>query len=218
MIYQVYKILQDVRTCLDENKQTNALLVGNDVETLSLDDIIESKILEAVERVECEAPYYLLEQGHNFFNANDVVYWGSMESGYVLLPNDFMRLVVFEMSDWERPVYTVITPADPLYQRQSSRIKGVRGTAQKPVCAIAVRPEGRTLEFYSCKTTNAVVVKAVYIPHPVISAVNSQRGVDISERCYTAVVYTCAALTLVSCGEAEQAKSMFEMAKTYLTK
>lgn len=215
MIYQLDRIQEDVRTCLDRNKVDTSLIVDGDEDTLSLNDIIVSKVVEAVERVESEAPYYLLEQGYNFDNESEAVYWEDQGSGWVLLPEDFMRLVVFEMSDWERPVYVPITPADPKYARQHCRIKALRGTAQRPVCAIAVRPEGRVLEFWSCKSEDAVLSRAVYIPQPKI---DEHGGVDISERCYTAVVYTCAALTLVSCGDADKAKIMFEIANTYLKK
>ena len=67
-----------------------------DVDTLALNDIIKSKIIEAVKRVHSSAPPYLLDGGHNF---GDEVYWQKCESGWVLLPEDFMRFVVFQMSD-----------------------------------------------------------------------------------------------------------------------
>lgn len=211
MVYQLDKIMEDVRVCIDQNVSSDALTELGDVDTLSLDEIIRSKILEAVQRVHLEAPAYMLEGGHNF---GDAVYWGDMESGWVLLPEDFLRLVVFEMDDWEQAVYSAITPDDPEYAKQRSRIKGIRGTSEKPVCAIAIRPEGRVLEFYSCKSDDAHVSRAVYIPYPEI---DGSGGVDVSERCYTAVVYTIAGLTLMSCGEAQQAGALLELAKTFLT-
>jgi hypothetical protein len=215
MIYQVDRIVGDVRVAIDENRLDNALLVGGDEDTLRLDEVIRSKIVEAVERVHMEAPYYLLEQGHNFDGASDAVYWGDQESGWVLLPEDFLRLVVFEMSDWERPAYSAITPADPQYAKQHSRVKALRGTAQRPVVAIAVRPEGRVLEFWSCKSENASITRAVYMPHAYVDELG---GVNISERCYTAAVYMTAALALTTVGEAEKAKTMYEMTKTFLEK
>lgn len=211
MIYQIDKILRDVRVCLDQNMMSEALLDSGDLDTLSLDDIIRSKIVEAVRRVHLDAPNYLLEGGHNF---GDAVYWGAMESGWVLLPQDFLRLVVFKMDDWERAVYTAISADDPEYARQRSRFKGIRGTAQKPVCAIAIRPEGRVLEFYSCKSCHAQVSRAVYIPEP---SVDEYGGVDISERCYTAVVYTAAALSMLTCGETEKGTRLSDLAKTFLS-
>lgn len=210
MIYQLDKIMQDVRICLDQNMTSDALLVSGDIDTLALDDIIRSKILEAVQRVHMDAPNYLLEGGHNF---GDAVYWRELESGWVLLPPDFMRLVVFEMDDWEQAVYQAISTDDPEYEKQRSRFKGIRGTAQRPVCAIAIRPEGRVLEFYSCKSKEAQVSRAMYIPYPNI---DEDGGVDICERCYDAVVYTAAGLTLLTCGEVEKGNSVSELAQTFL--
>lgn len=210
MIYQLGKIIEDVRICLDQNIKNEALLDSGDLDTLALDEIIKSKILEAVQRVHMESPNYLLELGHNF---GDAVYWAEKESGWVLLPEDFMRLVVFEMDDWETAVYQAISTDDPEYEKQHSRFKALRGTSQRPVCAIAIRPEGRVLEFYSCKSKEAQVSRAVYIPYPKIDA---NQGVDISERCYTAVVYTAAGLTLMTCGEVEKGNAVSEMAQTFL--
>ena len=234
MIYQVNKILQDVRVCLDRNQTDTALISDGDEETLLLDDIIRSKIVEAVDTVHATAPYWTLEQGHNINvdvededdsdadgDTDEVVayapgiHWAPLECGWILLPEDFLRLVVFQMSDWERPVYDVITPDSPEYKKQRSRVKALRGTSQRPVCALVVRPEGKALEFYSCKSNEATVDKAVYIPH---AAIDEYGGVDISERCYAAVVYTVASLTLMSMNEPERANIMMEKANSYLTK
>ena len=209
MVVQLDRLMRDVRVALDHNMNSTPLADLGDVDTLSLDDIIRSKVLEGVEQVHKAAPYHLLETGHNF---GDAVYWGELESGWVLLPSDFMRLVVFEMDDWERAVYSAISVDDQEYEQQRSRYKGIRGTSQKPICAIATRPEGRVLEFYSCKSTDAQVSRAVYIPYPKIV----DDSVDVSERCYQAVVYTVAGLTLVALGEVEQSKSLFELAKENL--
>lgn len=200
--------MQDVRICIDQNQESGTLLDTGDTDTLTLDEIIKSKILEAVQRVHLNAPYHVLEVGHNF---GDAVYWKELESGWVLLPEDFMRLVVFEMDDWECAVYQAISTDDEEYEKQRSRFKGIRGTAQRPVCAIAVRPEGKVLEFYSCKSTDAQVSRAIYIPYPEI---DEDGGVDISERCYNAVVYTAAGLTLITCGEVDKGNNLSEMAKT----
>ena len=210
MVYNIHDVMRDVRICLDQNLTREQLLQTDDIDTLALDDIVKSKILEAVVRVHTNAPTYLLEQGHNF---GDAVYWGDLESGWVLLPQDFMRLIVFEMSDWEKAVYTAISTTDPEYDLQRQRLKALRGPAQKPVCAIATRPEGRTLEFYSCKSENVYVRRAQYLPYPKI---DKDEGIDICERCYTAVVYAAASLVLLTLGEAEKSSALSEISQTAL--
>ena len=88
MIFKIPDILREVRVSLDENGVSDELLRTGDVETLSLDDIIRQKVPEAVRLVHTAAPTYLLESGHNF---GDAVYWGDLESGWVLLPDDFIH-------------------------------------------------------------------------------------------------------------------------------
>ena len=210
MVYNIHEIMRDVRVCLDQNMTNEQLLQTDDVDTLALDDIVKSKILEAVVRVHSDAPTYLLEEGHTF---GDAVYWGELESGWVLLPDDFMRLIVFEMSDWEQAVFRAISPAEPEYALQRQRIKALRGTAQKPVCAIVNRAEGKALEFYSCKSRDAYVSRALYVPYPQIE---KDDGIDISERCYTAVIYTVASLVLSTYGETEKSAVMADLAKSII--
>ncbi|MBD5414848.1 MAG: hypothetical protein HDR46_01030 [Bacteroides sp.] len=210
MIYKLTEITRDVRIAIDQNMTSEQLIVTEDIETLSLEDIIRSKIVEAVRRVETTAPAYLLEEGHNF---GDAIFWNDLESGWVLLPHDFMRLIEFEMSDWERAVFTAISPTDSAYALQRQRIKALRGTAQKPVCVISSRPEGKVLEFYSCKSTAAYVRRAQYLPYPEI---DRNGGIDICERCYTAVIYAIASLVLITLGESEKASALAELSKSAL--
>ncbi len=210
MIYQIQDIERDVRIALDENDVNTQLVQMGDVDTLALNDIIRSKIVEAVRRVELAAPAHLLEEGHDFSSG---IYWNGDGSGWVLLPDDFMRLIAFRMSDWERTVYEAISVDDPLYAKQSSRYKGIRGNVQKPVCAIVNRAEGKALEFYACKDNTAMIVRAGYLPYPSIDA---NDGIDISQRCYEAVIYTIAALVAATYGDSEKTTNLNELSKTLI--
>lgn len=207
MVYKVAHIARDVRVAMDENRTGEQLITDEDVDTLSLNDIILSKISEAVRRVVTEAPVHLLDGG---LPIGDAVYWRSKGSGWMLLPDDFMRLVVFKMSDWERPVYEPITAADAQYQLQFSRYKGLRGNPQKPVVAIVSRAEGRALELFSSKDESATIEQALYIPLP---RIDCDGGIDIPERCYKPVVYECASLVLATIGQGEQSAMMSELSK-----
>lgn len=209
-VYQLSKIEQDVRIALDRNQISDALVDLNDIDTLSLEEIIDSKVCEAIKRVHGDAPVYLLDGGYNFGSS---IHWEEKECGWTLLPDNFMRFVIFEMSDWKRPVFYPITAEDPEYNLQTSRYKGIRGTTQKPVCVISIRPEGRVLEFYSCKSQSATVTKAIYLPYPKIDENN---GVEICEKCYDAVVYTIASLVLTTLGENDKTNIFNDLAKSVL--
>lgn len=210
MVYRVADIIHDVHIAIDQNEESLPLLTDGDPDALTLDELIQSKIAESVDTVHAAAPAHLLERGHNLDTA---VYWHELESGHIILPRDFLRLVVFRMDDWEQPVHKPITTDDPLFARQHSRIKALRGTPQRPVVVINTRPEGNVLEFYSCKTRDAQPSQAVYIPRAVI---DDHGGIDISQRCYPAVVHTIAAHTLLACGEQEKAATHLELSKTTL--
>lgn len=210
MIYNILKVVKDIKVAIDQNVTSEQLAAVEDIDTLTLDEIIRSKVVEATKRIESNAASYFLEGGHGF---GEAISWGDLESGWILLPDDFMRLVVFRMDDWERAVYNTITPSDKEYIKQSSRYKGVRGTAQRPVCAIVMRPEGRALEFYSCKSEDATVAQAVYLPYPKI---DENGGVEICERCYEAVVYMAAALVLTTLGDTERSKTLTELANSII--
>lgn len=209
-VYLLDKIAEDVRIALDQNMSSDALTEIGDVDTLALNDIIKSKIVEAVKRIHSEAPPYLLDGGCNF---GDAVYWMEHSSGWVLLPEDFMRFVVFEMDDWASPVFTCFNTDDPEYAKQHSRFKGIRGTAQRPVCFVSIRPEGRVLEFYSCNSEEAKVSRGVYLPYP---KVDEYGAIEICQRCYDAVVYTTAALVLITFGDTGKSNVFNELAKSTL--
>ena len=209
MVYKVADILRDVRIAMDNNDIDASLLADKDTDTLQLDDIIRSVIVDAVKTIEIGAPAQFVDSGHNF---GDQIYWMNNGSGQVLLPLDFMRLVVFKMSDWERPVYTAITETDAQYLLQSSRFKGVRGNAQKPVCAIVKKPEGNVLEFYACNDESAMVTQAVYLPMP---RIDGEDCIEISERCYKSVVYQATAFALSLLNDS-RTSTFVELAKSAL--
>ncbi len=199
-----------VRVAIDMNRNSESLLVTGDSDTLELDTIIYSKLADAVRIVEMEAPPMLLEQGHAF---GDSVVWEENGKGWILLPDNFMRLVRFKMSDWRRSISEAIGDDDPIYPRQSSRWKGICGNPEKPVVAIVNRQEGKVLEFYSCNDDSATVDQAFYIPFPEI---DKDGGIDVSEHCYRASVYRAASLALASVGD-ELSSTMIELSKALLT-
>lgn len=210
MIKQIEDIVRDVRIAIDENATSKALFAEGDTETLTLDEIIKSKIADSVRKVEMEAPARLLDSGENFGDSG--VYWNANLSGWIILPDDFMRMLVFRMSDWERSVYDTVDEGSEAYALQSSPFKGIRGNPQKPVCAITLRAEGRVLEFFSCDSKYATIQQAVYLSQPRIE----DGGIHICEKCYSSIVYRIAAMTEQTFGNTDATKLFLELSNSLL--
>ena len=198
-----------VRVAIDQNKVSEPLLLEEDTDTLSLNEIIYAKLADAIRLVETEAPATMLEAGHDI---GEKAFIGEGGKGFVILPNDFMRLLSFRMSDWSRTIYEPITESDPLYKVQSSKWKGIYGSPEKPVVAIVQRSEGTVLEFYSCNDPEAVIAQGSYIPIPKI---DWDGGIDVSEKCYRAAIYRAASLALASIGD-QLSNTMLEISKSLL--
>lgn len=210
MVVQAEEMARAVRVAIDMNRRSDGLLLEEEMDTLDLDEIIFSKLADAVKLVETEAPHNKLESGHKFGDCS--LFMNGDGSGMVILPSDFMRLVSFRMSDWRRTVFEAIDESDPLYLRQSSAFAGIRGNPEKPVCAIVRRSEGKVLEFYSCRDDGARISQASYLPYP---RIDMDGGIDVSEECYRAAVYRAAGLALASIGD-QQATTMLEISKSLL--
>ncbi|MDE5868807.1 MAG: hypothetical protein K2H18_01120 [Muribaculaceae bacterium] len=214
MIYSAEEMIRDVRVAIDMNCGEDRLAAVSDEDTLRLDELIYSKIEEAARIVLMDAPARLLESGHDLVNDDGSnFYMGDDGKGFVILPDNFLRLVSFRMSDWNRTVYEPITAADPLYARQSSRWKGICGNPERPVCALVRRSEGLVLEFFSCRDEEATVAQACYVPVP---RIDQDGRIDVAEGCYRAAVYKAAALTLGSYGD-QGFQVMNEMSKAMIT-
>lgn len=199
-----------VRVAIDMNKGDEPLIMEGDTDTLTFDEIIYAKLADAVRLVETEASLFMLESGHDFGECD--TYIGEDGKGFIILPNDFMRLISFRMSDWRRTVFEAISENDSQYALQSSKWKGICGNPEKPVCAIVRRSEGKVLEFYSCNDNTAFVTQATYVPIPKIDI---DGGIDVAEDCYRAAVYRAASLALASVGD-QLSTTMLEISKSLL--
>lgn len=211
MKYPIQEIISDVRKALDENSQEESLAAVGDVDTLMLDEIIESKIEDGARVVENSAPHHLLDSGRVF---GDSVEWSGKAgygSGSIHLPDDFLRLAVFQMSDWAYAVTEPIYQDNPLYAQQHSRFAGVRGNTEAPVVAIVLQPIGHVLEFYSCSAGADVYVKyARYIPIPKIR----NEEIELCEKLKPAIIYYIAHLVAQTLNNADLAEKMLSTAKS----
>ncbi len=213
MVYDVSDLMREVRVALDLNNSSETLIESGDIDTLTLDEIIRQKLPIAARIIENETPHHLLDSGKPF--AATIGWRGDVGvgSGIVKLPDDFLRLVSFQMSDWSYPVTVAITEESPLYAQQHSRYAGLRGTPQKPIVAITQHPTGLHLEFFSCKAGSTVTLnRARYIAMPQI--ING--SITLCEKLYHAIVHYTGYLVAVTVGDADRAKSLLETSKSLM--
>lgn len=210
MIYTIAEIAREVRVAIDQNMTSDRLWATEDIETLALEDIIRSKIEEAARRVISKAPVHMIDSGIAIDGT--VTYRKSTQSGWIHLSDNFMRLIIFKMSNWERPVYKAISADDPRYIRQFSRQPGIRGNAQKPVVAITRRAEGLALEFFPF-TIGAGIEQSLYFPYPRIDDLG---GINIPEHCHESVIYQTAALVANTFGDSDKAAVLTSLSDSLL--
>ena len=213
MVYDAGDMMRAVRVALDMNNSSEALISTGDIDTLTLDEIIKEKIPIAARIIENEAPHHLLDKGKEFA---DTIGWRDevgKGSGVIKLPDNFLRLVSFQMSDWSYPVTVAITEESPLYAQQHSRYAGLRGTPQKPIVAIVQHPTGLHLEFYSCRAGETVTLKkARYIAIPKIK----NDSIELCEKLYNAIVHYTGYLVALTIGESERAKALLDISNSLM--
>lgn len=213
MTYDVADIMRDIRITLDMNNSSEALLDVDDIDALTLDELIRKKLPVAARIVHTKAPRYLLDSGRAF---GETIGWiGSVGigCGVIHLPDDFMRLVSFQMSDWDYPVVEAITEESPEYAKLHSRFPGLSGCPQRPVVAITQQPVGQVLEFYSCTAGSSVTLRrARYIPYPKIK----NNGIELCEKLYDATVHYTAYLVALSMRATELANALLSISENLM--
>lgn len=209
MLYTASNIVKDVRVALDENDTLTAL-ISSDSDTLTLDQIIIQKIPHAVRDISLAAPASMLSDAPALPTVP--IQWDGFGNGHITLPVDFLRLVSFRMSDWQKAVTGIITETDARYSQQHSIYSGVRGNAIKPIVAIVETANGRRLEFFSCDSETAVVALAKYVADP--EKISDE--IEVCRDIYKAVLYYASALTAAAVGNAA-AEGLFKIANDQLS-
>lgn len=82
----------------------------------------------------------------------------------VVLPQNFLRLITLQMSDWSRPIQTLINEDSAEYRKQGNKF--LMGTSSRPVGALVHKSGFAMLELYSCKSNVATMLFGQYVPEP----------------------------------------------------
>lgn len=143
----------------------------------------------------------------NDTNRNDYFY------ARVPLPQNFLRLLAFKMSDWDYMVDHATPRGDSTYSIQHSSVYSLRGNPHRPV--VCVTPDGRNLEAFGSSDPKAKLEVFDYVAIPEIDTVNNT--IPISDKLYPSVIYYCASLVCTSLGDFNKANAMQAIAMQYVT-
>ena len=125
-----------------EEIKTRVLAKLDEIETMTgasqspSDALIDALMDESALNMLRNAPIHLIPptkvnvSALNFVHVKDT----ANGTGYIALPNDFLRLYSFKMDTWERPAFDYISVSNPEYFKQ--KIRNLRGGVSKPVVAV----------------------------------------------------------------------------------
>ena len=152
---------------------STALSTLGDVDTLSLEEIINSKIEDAAEAVALKAPLAMLSDVSEDITATSTLM--QQNTRYVTtlgLPSDFLRLVRFRLNSWSRAVNEAYGIDSPLYAQARSPY-GIRGTVERPLVFIIPSSLAgqKILEAY-CGVSGDTIVDKLYVKKPTINNSN----------------------------------------------
>lgn len=218
---RIEELVEEVRITIDENREEYSYF-HNSSDNMELNEIIRTKLLDAIRFILESCPVSLLspiaitlpENGHI---KNDD------GTGAIILPEDFLRLVSFQLSTWNRAVVNVAEEGSNTYLIQRNRY--TRGTPIKPICVFSHNDKGkRTMEYFTAGkdhegNVNHSIRGALYIPTPSIVN-NTEQGdsVYIPRLLRFAIINYCAGLTETSRGNPEAGQVFFTVAANSLTR
>lgn len=203
--YELDTFLKGVRVSLDENRDASALVDAADADTLTLDELIESKVVDAATMLVKAAPLNMIS---DWTSSEVTPTFNNDLSGYAYLPESCIRLLEVSCKEWERPVRNFIDPSDPLYNMQYGRWGGLKGSIERPVVCLfeeGTEEQGANrLEFWRCRTASATLT-VKYMREPYVS---DDMVHVIPARLYRPIVYQTAALVAQVLGGVSAAQSL----------
>ena len=124
------EIIEKVKEKLDEVQAYDAYQTGGV-------NLIDKLLDEAGETILNTVPLHTIPPEDFSTETHEMFTDGT---GFVHLPDDFLRLSSFKLAEWDRPVTQPISKSNPLYNLQKNDV--TRGKPSKPVCVIGYYQSG----------------------------------------------------------------------------
>ena len=212
-------IIKSVRVVLDQNKDSSMLSAIGDVDTLSIDEIIEESIHSALHAVLMAAPDTFFDSGIDMAPGDLDVTMKDTQDGHfsyasIKLPSNFIRLLALKMNDWDFAVSSASPRGSATYAVQHSRVGHIHGNPQNPVAVIT--PDGKHVEAFSSNSM-AALDTFVYVGMPDEETINGKKCIEISDNMYESFIYYSASLVCATLSDFDKSKALRDIAMQHLT-
>ena len=155
----ILKVLKNI----DENGEIQIDRMEAGYEAASVSDLISEIAGDVAAEVILAAGWKEIDEWEELPGE---VEWIEPGHGEVSLPSDFLRLMVFRMSDWRRGVTTVVNPDSEVYALRFNSSFGRRNIRKAPMVALWGGAGGGRLEFIGSTDPGAYIARAGYVPRP----------------------------------------------------
>lgn len=125
--------------------------------------------------------------------------------GYVEVPDDFIRLLEFKMTEWHRPVTVAYEAGSDMALKQYNRF--MRGGVCKPACVLSHHRSRRVIEYFSVASKHTVE-RFIYVP--------LCPAEELPASLQDVLVWFCASRVLLVTGRAAEATAAYEMGVSLL--
>lgn len=196
-----------VKSIIDEVTPSSSTI---DYNKLPIDERIEVFVESCAKQSVLLSPHKCLEKKEI---PGDISGYGD-GSGYIVLPEDFLRLFSFRMKGWKQRVIDTVAEESEMYLLQKNPV--TRGGLNFPVCAIVKGSDSLLLEWYSVPAyiTNPECVEKYYVSSPKITGTE----IDIPEQLDMLLAYLTAKEVLMSFQSYDVAKATEELIQKELTR
>lgn len=215
--YSFDEIKKDVRTILDRNQAiTEQPLLVSDIDTLSLDDIIEGVILPAARQVELIAPEEFVDWIDAAESVTPIV---SPADNMVTLslPDEFLRFKSCKLSKWKLPVDSYVTPSDKEYKRQWYGVPGLQASDIKPLAALVESKSSSnvklTMQMFGGVVMGTKVDYCLVAVEPTIES----STLMIGDQLKIPFSYCCASLVADALKDTERSNALMQICKNLMT-
>lgn len=195
------ELINAVKTKVDEVAPADeGVMFMQSSDDKPVDNFVDGLLDESAKEVLMFAPSSKLDG----VLCTDVPHGDKDGSGYVFLPDDFLRLLEFKMAEWKISVCDFVEKDSPVGRMQGN--KYLRGGVCKPVCVLGRREGRRVLEYYS--------VRKHEVEHFVYVGLVAAEDVPVDFQ--DVLSWWCASRVLQIAGKANESQMAYERGKSLL--